>query len=107
MGYAFVQKNLSSGMRESLYTSVLRKHMGWHDVKENSSGVISAMLNAQINQMSTVVIETSASNMEGLAALLVGLGFAFGFSWPITLAIFLVAPLLLISSKVGHRVKQK
>ena len=107
MGYAFIQKNISTGMRDSLYTSVLRKDLGWHDQKENSSGVISTMLNAQINQMSTVVIETSASNLEGFAALLVGLVFAFIFSWPIVVAIFLVAPLMLISSKVGHTVKQK
>ena len=63
------------------------------------------MLNAEINQLVTVVIETSAANAEGFLGLFIGVGIAFAFSWPITLCIFGIAPFMMISSKVGHRVK--
>ena len=94
-------------MRKSLLESVLRKHLGWHDVRENGSGVIGNMLNHEVNSLSAVVIEVAAAYMEGMFAILVGLVLACVYSWPIVVALICVSPIMMVGNKVGHRVKMK
>lgn len=40
-----IVKNVSNGIRDELYDKVLRKDIGWFDMRENNSGVIGNMLN--------------------------------------------------------------
>ena len=42
--FNLVGENMTIQIRKALYLSFLRKHIGWHDDKENASGVLSAML---------------------------------------------------------------
>lgn len=44
--FSVIEKNLNASMRSILYDKILRKDMGWHDDRNNSSGVIGTMLNA-------------------------------------------------------------
>jgi len=107
VGFAFVHNYLGRTMRMNIYEAVLRKSMSWHDEKANSSGVIGNMLNAEVNSLTTVAIDTMAAQIEGFGGILVGLAFSLAFSWPISLAILCIIPLMMISSKVGNRVKHK
>ena len=63
------------------------------------------MLNAEVSSLSAVAIEVAAANIEGFGGILCGLIFACIYSWPMVVAIFCVAPLMMIGSKVGSRVK--
>lgn len=44
LSFGIVSENLTENMRRDVYQSVLRKHMGWHDIRSNNAGVISAVL---------------------------------------------------------------
>jgi len=92
-------------MRKSLYESILRKDITWHDNRENSQGVIGNMLNAEVGSLSSIAIEVAAANIEGLSGVFCGLVFAFIFSWPMVVAIFCVAPFMILGNKVGTKVK--
>ena len=87
---------MSANIRHSLYESILRKDISWHDNRANSQGVIGNMLNAEVSCLSAVAIEVAAANIEGLSGILCGLTFSLIYSWPIVCAIFLVAPLLIL-----------
>lgn len=104
-GFALVNKAVSYAVRKSLYSSVLRKSIAWHDDRENAAGVIGNMLNAQVNTLVNVAITVAASYCEGLSGIFLGLVLALVFSWPIALAIICIAPLMLCSSKMASRVK--
>lgn len=64
-------------------------------------------MNAEVGKLNTVCVEADSAFIEGFGSILVGLGFALVLSWPIVICIFLVAPLMLLSSKVGTAVKRK
>ena len=40
--------NIISGVRKELYESVLRKEIGWHDNRDNSSGVVTSTLASDV-----------------------------------------------------------
>lgn len=81
--------------------------MSWHDDRQNAPGVIGNILNAEVGKLSTIVVEADSALIEGFGGILVGLGFALVLSWPIVICIFAVAPLMLISNKVGGAVKAR
>ena len=89
-------------IRQKIYGSVLRKEIGWHDDRDNGPGVIGKMLNADVGTLSAITIEVTAAYMEGFFGLAIGLGLGFYFSWPITLCVMGIGPIMMISGKVGH-----
>lgn len=40
--------NIIGGVRKELYESVLRKEIGWHDNRDNSSGVVTSTLASDV-----------------------------------------------------------
>ena len=46
--FARVSHNIIGGVRKELYSSVLRKQIGWHDNSENSAGVVTAALASDV-----------------------------------------------------------
>ncbi len=44
----YVAENLTTGIRKDLYTAFMRKHIGWHDDRENASGVLTATLSSDV-----------------------------------------------------------
>jgi len=54
-----------------------------------------------------VAIDITAMTLEGVGGILIGLAIALVLSWPIALIIVGMAPIMMIGSKVGTRVKMK
>ena len=106
-GFSIVQKNVGSEIRRQLYTSIMEKHIGWHDDRNNASAVIQAKLNHEVNSLSALTCEALAAQIEGYGGILLGLVIAFIYSWPIACAILCVMPLMACGSKVGTSVKMK
>jgi ATP-binding cassette subfamily B (MDR/TAP) protein 1 len=46
--FGIVGENVTLRVREILYGSILEKHLGWFDDKENSPGVISATMASDV-----------------------------------------------------------
>jgi len=43
-----VAEKIVQGVRKDLYQAILRKNIGWHDERENSSGVMTATLSSDV-----------------------------------------------------------
>jgi ABC-type multidrug transport system fused ATPase/permease subunit len=49
--FTYVAEGVTMNMRRDVYSSTLYKHMGWHDVRTNNSGVINAMLSGDCSML--------------------------------------------------------
>jgi hypothetical protein len=48
LAFSYIGENITQNVRADLYASILKKHVGWHDNQENSSGVLSATLASDV-----------------------------------------------------------
>lgn len=42
--YGIISENMTKAVRKALYTSIIYKHIGWFDQKENSTGALTDTL---------------------------------------------------------------
>ena len=79
---------------------MLRKEVGWHDDRSNSSGVITATLASDVQLLSGASSEGMASIVEATAAFFWGLALAFYFSWPVACVGIVLGPIMAIGSYI-------
>ena len=68
-------------MRQNLYNSILTKHIGWHDKRENGSGILSVILSKETDKLDAVATESTAITIESIFAVFTGLLFGFIYCW--------------------------
>ena len=98
--FSKVGQNIVEKVRIELYEAVLRKEMGWHDDRKNSSGVITATLASDVQLLDGASSAGSAAKLEAAASFVWGIALAFYFSWPIALVGCGVAPFMAIGSYI-------
>ena len=52
-----VSENITSSVRKDLYTSIIHKDIGWHDHRENSSGIMTGTLASDVQLLNGVSSE--------------------------------------------------
>ena len=52
-----VSENITSSVRRDLYTSIIHKDIGWHDHRENSSGIMTGTLSSDVQLLNGVSSE--------------------------------------------------
>ena len=90
-------------IRNLLYESILRKHMGFHDYRENGSAVLTSAMaedSAIINGVST---ESVGPMVDGYCGLLIGLALGLAYSWKLALVCCAIAPLLSLGAIINMR----
>jgi ATP-binding cassette subfamily B (MDR/TAP) protein 1 len=94
--FGILGEEVTFAIRHDLYSAILRKHLGFHDHRENgSSALTSAMAedSAIINGVST---ESLGPQVDGFTGLLVALLIGFIFSWKVALTCLALAPFMTI-----------
>lgn len=81
MTFRRLGEGVTQKMRRILYTSMLEKHMGWFDQKENAPGQLSTVLASDAQTINGVSAEGLASQMEAACALLSGVAIGFILCW--------------------------
>ena len=81
--YAFgvVGANIAKGCRESLYSSLLGKHLGWHDHGEHSAGIMTVILAKDTAAVEGVATETIAIMLQTILAMIFSIVLGFFYSW--------------------------
>ena len=51
---AHVAVNVLHGVRKDLYAALMRKDIGWHDLRENSTGIITSTLASDVQLLNGV-----------------------------------------------------
>ena len=98
IAFVHVGQNMTLNIRKDLYSSILRKHMGWHDDREHASGVLSAMLAGDVHLLNGASSETLAIYAEAIFALLWSVGLGYFFSWPLATVFLLLLPLMMVGA---------
>ena len=52
-----VSENITSSVRRDLYASIIHKDIGWHDHRENSSGIMTGTLASDVQLLNGVSSE--------------------------------------------------
>ena len=58
--FNLVGQNMIYNIRKNLYLSILKKHIGWHDDRDHSSGILSAILAGDVQLLNGASSESLA-----------------------------------------------
>jgi ABC-type multidrug transport system fused ATPase/permease subunit len=94
--FGTVGENVTLEIRKVLYKSILMKHIGFFDFRENGTSVLTSSMAEDTSIINGVSTESLGPAMDGCFALLVGLGIGFAFSWKISLICLAAAPIMAI-----------
>ena len=79
--FAKIGENITLGVRKTLYGSMITKHIGWHDAKENSAGNLTSVLASDVNTLNGVSTASISVMLEAIFAVLFGVALSFFFCW--------------------------
>lgn len=96
-------ENLTKGMRMSMYEACMRKDIGWHDDRDNSSGIMTATLSSDVQLLNGLAQDGTAAAVEGGVAMLFSLVVAFIFSWPMAIVCVITGPVVMIAGAVAAK----
>lgn len=102
--FGTVGENITLNIRSELYSSILKKHVGWHDDQENASGVLSSILASDVQTLNGVSTEALSVMAESTFAMLGGVILAFIFSWKVALVALAITPFMIIGSVIATKV---
>jgi ATP-binding cassette subfamily B (MDR/TAP) protein 1 len=98
MSFGYVAENVTENMRRDVYQSVLRKHMGWHDVRTNNSGVVTAVLAGECSSLQGLTGEAIGVIIECIASLGFAIAIGYYFAWPMATCALVLSPLMILGS---------
>lgn len=73
---------------------IIRKDIGWHDLRDNSAGIMTSTLASDVQLLSGISSDGVSVQIEAFSALATALIGGFIFSWPMTLVGLAVVPLI-------------
>lgn len=85
----------------------MRKDIGWHDNRENGSGIITSTLASDVQLLAGVSAEGTQISVEGGIAVLAALIMAFIFSWPMAICGIGVLPFILVCGAIAQKADQQ
>lgn len=97
---ARVAENVTLMVRKDLYQAIIRKDIGWHDMRENGAGVMTATLASDVQLLNGVSSDGVAIQVEAMVAVLTAVIAAFVFSWPMAIASLVVLPFIMICGAI-------
>jgi len=100
---AHITTNVINETRKDLYQNIMRKDIGWHDLRENGAGVMTSTLASDVQLMNGLSAEGNAAQIEATSALLVAIIFSAVVSWPMTLVGLAITPLIIICGTIAAK----
>ena len=85
MSFGILAENVTKQIRGDLYSSILRKHIGWFDRKENNIGVLTGVMASDVYTLNGASTEGISTLIETLFGLIGGLIISFFYEWRTTL----------------------
>jgi len=104
--FGILGESMTKSMRFKLYSSILRKEIGWFDNKDNAPGQLTSTIANEAQTLNGVSTEAVAITLEAFLGLTVAVIIAFVFSWKISLVTLACAPLMMFGSYINHASNQ-
>lgn len=96
--FGYVGETITLGLRRDVYVNVMRKHMGWHDVRSNNSGVITSIMAGECSQLQGLSTDAVGVILECMASLGFAIAIGFYFSWPMALIALCLTPFMALGA---------
>ena len=85
VSFGILAENVTKEIRKDLYHSILRKHIGWFDRRENNIGVLTSVMSSDVYTLNGASTEGVSTLIETLFGLVGGLIISFFYDWRTTL----------------------
>jgi len=105
--FGVVGENITLQVRQDLYSSIMKKHMGWHDDPQNAPGVLSAVLAADVQYLNGASTEALAVVSEALFAVISGVVIGFIFSWRVALVALALTPFMMMGGSIAAKIDKQ
>lgn len=86
---------MTKDIRDSLYHSLMRKHIGWFDLHENHAGVLTGLMSSDVYTLNGAATESLSTIIESIFGLFGGIIIAFFFEWRTTLVALGLSPFMI------------
>lgn len=98
-------ENVTLEVRKVLYKSILRKHIGFHDFRENGTSVLTSAMAEDSSIINGVSTESIGPLVDGNCALLIGIAIGFAFCWKEALICLGLAPIMVVGSALAMQLQ--
>jgi ATP-binding cassette, subfamily B (MDR/TAP), member 1 len=98
ISFGYVGETITMNIRRDVYVNVIRKHMGWHDIRTNNSGVITSVMAGECSQLQGLSTDAFGVILECIASLGFAIAIGFYFSWPMALIALCLTPFMAIGA---------
>ena len=100
ISFGIIGENMTKSLRQEIYTSLLKKHIGWFDLKENNAGALTEILSSDVYHLNGASTEAISTIIETMVGLLGGVIIAFFYEWRTALVALGLSPFLTISNAI-------
>ena len=101
--FGIVGENITINMRHKLYEAILKKSVGWFDLRDNSAGVLTSVLASDIQALNGASTEGLAVIVETFFALVCGIVLGFIFSWKVSLVALGCVPFMVAGGSINAK----
>lgn len=99
--FSYLGENVTLKVRQLLYESILEKHIGWFDLQENQSSVLTSAMAQESAIINGASSESLGPYVEGMCAVIGGLVIGFIFCWQESLIMLGCIPLIVFGQMMG------
>ena len=103
--FGVIGENITIRIRRDLYESILRKHIGWFDLKEHAPGAVTSVMASDTQTLNGVSSEGLAMTLESFCALMVSIVIGFSYSWRISLVSLGTVPFMMFGAIMNTRMQ--
>ena len=97
IAFGILAENITIGVRRLLYGSLLRKHIGFFDEKDNAPGALTAVLAGEVSTLNGIGVEAAGIGLQAVFGLLFGISLSMYFSWRLALVALSICPLMVFA----------
>jgi len=101
--FGIIGENITLNIREKLYGALIKKNIGWFDLRENAPGVLNSVLASDVQALNGASTEGSAVIMESTFAMVVGIVIGFCFNWKISLVALGCVPFMIAGGAINTK----
>ena len=103
--FGVVGENITKHIRKALYSSLLKKNMGWFDLRENAPGVLTSALASDAQAINGASTEGVAVMLESFFALACAIALGFYFSWKLSLIALACTPFNVLGGVITSKMQ--
>eukprot|EP01133_Synstelium_polycarpum_P008407 gene8407-9888_t len=98
--FTYIGEKLTYRLRYFSFRSIIRQDIGWFDLPENSTGILTANLATDATLVQGMTSQRLGLLLQNLVTTVVGLVIAFVSGWKLTLVILATVPIIAFAGKV-------